>query len=108
MDELANTLNQISFWIITLCLLTVVIILTVYSIIIRETELVRTRPGLFVVELLCFSIIPSIPVFIFGYVRNLPLKLTFYLFISFVLKLAILHLLLEFSGFYKWLFYNKV
>lgn len=108
MEDIADTLNKISFWLITICFIGVLLVLTVYALIIRETELVKRKPLIFLLELLAFSIIPAIPVFIFGYVRDLPLKLTFYIFITFVLKLAILHLLLEFSGFYKWLFYNKV
>ena len=108
MEELADTLNKISFWIITACFVAVLIILTVYAIIIREVELVKAKPWIFLLELCAFSIVPAIPVFLFGWVRNLPIKTTLFIFVSFVIKLAILHLLLEFSGFYKWLFYNKV
>jgi hypothetical protein len=74
------------------------------SIIVRDVQLIKMRPFLFAVELLGMAVLPGLPLLFFVVSRNISWKTAWIWFVSLSVKFAIIHVLLEISGTYRWLF----
>ncbi len=74
--------------------------LLVMSIKFQDTKFMRKTPVLFVIELLAFSALPAIPLWIFMLTRGISFKVTLIWFAALWAKFVVLHLLFEFSGVY--------
>ena len=74
------------------------------SIIVRDVELIKRHPFLFAVELLGMTLLPGLPLLFFVVSRNITWRTAWIWFISLSVKFAVLHILLEISGTYRWLF----
>lgn len=98
--ELASLLNTISIWTITIGVSMYVLLLVIICFMAPEWGFLRSSPIEFVVELIAFPTFACLPIILFAYFRNLKVKDTVILFVSFWIKIFILHLLLEISGFY--------
>jgi hypothetical protein len=96
-------LNTISFWSITTILILYVLLLIVITILAPETIYIKEKPIGFLVETLAFPTFACIPLIFFAYYRNLSFRDTMIFLFSFWVKVLILHVLLEVSGFYEWL-----
>lgn len=97
-------LNTISFWTLTIGLVLYLIFLIIIAIIAPDVSFIKMKPTEFIIELFLVPTGACLPLLYFAYVRGLTMKKTLILFISFWIKLAVIHLLLEISGFYNWVF----
>lgn len=101
--ELSDMLNKISFWTLTIGAIMYAILLVIICILTPEVNFIKTKPLEFTVELIAFPTFACIPLVLFAYYRGLTLKSATIFIVSFWLKILLLHLLLEISGFYNWL-----
>jgi ribose/xylose/arabinose/galactoside ABC-type transport system permease subunit len=83
------------------------VFLLVMSIKFQDTKFLRKSPALFILELLAFSAIPAIPLWIFMITRGVSFKVTLVWFGALWAKFAVLHALFEFSGVYGHYFEPK-
>lgn len=74
------------------------------SIVVRDVQLIKARPFLFAIELLGMAVLPGLPLLFFVVSRNISWKTAWLWFVSLSVKFAIIHVLLEISGTYRWLF----
>lgn len=74
------------------------------AIIVRDLDMVLKKPFLFTVELLAMSLLPGLPLLFFVFSRNITWRTAWIWFISLSVKFGIFHILMEFSGTYRWLF----
>lgn len=74
------------------------------SIIVRDLDMVLNKPFLFTVELLAMGLLPGLPLLFFVASRNITWKQAWLWFVSLSIKFGVFHLLMEFSGTYRWLF----
>lgn len=81
--------------------------LLVMAIKFQDTSFLRKSPLRFFMELLAFSALPAIPLWIFMVTRGVPFKTTLIWFAALWAKFAVLHLLFEFSGVYGHYFQHK-
>ena len=84
------------------------IVLAYTSITTKHTSYLKANTKHFLTELLFLGIITAIPVFTFVWTRNLPRRHTLYLVLMLALKLTLMHVLLELSGFYHYAFHYKM
>jgi hypothetical protein len=101
--SLSKLLNTISFWAITTIAILYVIMLLVITILTPETAYIKKKPISFVIESIAFPTFACLPLLFFAYSRNLSFKDTMIFVLSFWVKLLILHILFEVSGFYNWM-----
>lgn len=78
--------------------------LLVASIIVRHTAIMIGKPLVFLTELFAMSVLTALPIYAFIATRKLKTKTAHQFFLVFVIKLALLHVLLEVSGFYDYMF----
>lgn len=104
-NKLSTTVNYVILWTVIAAL----VFLIVTSIIVRDYEFIIKSPGLFIIEILFFSVIPAlIIVFIMARTRNMPVKDTLGWLIAMIFKFSIFHVLFQLSGVYTVLFNPKV
>lgn len=82
----------------------VALALIVGSAIVRFTKFIVRHPLSFVTELIFMSIITSLPVLVFIFTRRIKAKLGLQYVLLFAVKLAIIHVGCELSGFYDYAF----
>ena len=102
-QSLSFLLNKISFWILLIGVIAYLIGLAIISIIIPDTKYIREHPWKFIIELFLFPTMMSLPFILFGIYRKLNFKSIMFIYWSFWIKIMILHILLELSGFYTYL-----
>lgn len=79
--------------------------LVVTSILVRDYAFIIKSPMKFVVELVAFSVLPSLFIaIVLVKTRNIPVKDSFLWFMGLLVKFAIFHVLLQLSGVYTVLF----
>lgn len=78
----------------------IAVVLIIASIVIRNTKMITMSFGKFLIELFAMSVIMALPVYIFTYTRNMNFKKCSMFVLFFIIKLAVLHVLLEISGLY--------
>lgn len=101
--------NSIIKWSIIVLIIISFAYLTFLSLIFRDIKYPTDHPYLFTLETLLFSIGTGAIIFIMAYGRGKISKMTIYEFIAVSLKFGILHILLQFSGFYTYVFgYNLI
>jgi len=74
------------------------------AVLVRDTELIRTKPFIFVIELILMAILPGIPILFFVVSRGISWDKAWIWFSSLSVKFAIFHVISQISGFYGWLF----
>jgi hypothetical protein len=105
MNKLSRTLNQVIFW--SLIIATIVLVIT--SLIVRDYYFIVEHPWLFVWELLCFSVIPSLLiVFVMAKTRSISVKDVFKWLIAMIIKFAVFHILFQLSGVYTVIMAPKI
>lgn len=89
----------------TYVLLAIVILgLLVTGIIVRNTSIIAGKPHIFLTELFAMSVLTALPLYVFIMTRRLSAKTASKLVLFFAIKLAIMHIFLELSGFYEYIF----
>lgn len=78
--------------------------LLVASIIVRNTSIIFGKPLVFVAELVAMSIVTALPLYAFILTRKISFKTANKFVLLFAIKLAVMHVLLELSGFYEYMF----
>jgi len=96
--------NSIIKWSIIVLIIISFAYLTFLSLIIRDFKYPTDHPYLFTLETLLFSIGTGAIIFIMAYGRGVLSKMTIVEFSIVALKFGILHILLQFSGFYSYVF----
>jgi len=96
--------NNIIKWMTISILLLATIYLIVLSIINKDLVYPRKYPGLFTAETLLFSFGSGSIIFLMAYGRGVLNTMTIVEFLLVSLKFGILQILLQFSGFYSYLF----
>jgi len=82
-----------------------VVVLSGYSILIRDLQFPINSPIDFTIETLIMAVVPSLVIFVMAILRNHPINSKIMLeFVGLMLKFGLLHILLQFSGFYTSLF----
>lgn len=74
------------------------------AILVRDVKLIRSKPLIFIFELLLMAILPGIPILFFVVSRGITWERAWIWFSSLSVKFAIFHVVSEISGFYTWLF----
>ncbi len=80
------------------------IILIVGSVVVHNTAFVQRNPNFFITETLLMSLMTALPILYLGYTRQAGLVKTVLDFVLLVLKVALVHVGLQFSGVYAELF----
>ena len=102
---LVKNANQIIGWLIIIAVVVFSIFLVFLSIIFRDIKYPTEHPWLFTLETLLFSIGCALITFLMAWGRTKIIsKTTIIQFILVALKFGLLHILLQFSGFYTYAF----
>jgi hypothetical protein len=104
--SLSFLLNTISFWTVTIMVILYAILLIVITTLAPDLEFIKAKSFYFIIELFAVPTFTCIPLIFFTYYRNLSFKNSLIFILSFWVKILILHLLFEVSGFYNWLIYQ--
>ena len=99
--------NTIIEWSIIIFVVISLIYLTILSIINKDIQYPVEHPYLFTIETLLFSIGSGLIIFLMAYGRSTISITTVYQFIIITLKFGLLSILLQFSGFYSYVFHYK-
>lgn len=98
----SDQLNAISFWVLLVVLILYVIYVLLIAIFYPYFEFIVAKPLAFVAELLLIATLTCLPIALIAYNRAMPFKEAMIMLIALWIKLVILHVLLEISGFYAW------
>ena len=96
--------NNIIKWATVIFLILAVIYLVLVSIIVQDLRYPREHPILFTIETLLFSLGCAAVIFLMAYGRGDITLVTVLEFFVVALKFGVLHILLQFSGFYSYVF----
>ena len=100
--------NEIIKWSMIGLILVAFIYLLILSLIIRDIKYPKDHPYLFTLETLLFSFGAAGAVFIMAHGRDKISIKTLWEFLALSLKFGVFHILLQFSGFYDYVFdYNR-
>jgi hypothetical protein len=84
-----------------------VLILSIFSFIVKDIGFIRDNPVDFAIELLFISFLPALMmVFVFGRTRKVDSNKLVLWFVTLILKLMIFHILFQLSGLYSMAFPN--
>ena len=97
-----DLLHRISFWALLAIAIGYMIMLIFVSIVEPNTFYIKKYPLRFAIELFFIPTFTCIPFIAFAYFRKMKLKDSMVLLGSLWIKLFLLHILLELSGFYSW------
>jgi hypothetical protein len=78
--------------------------LLVAAALVRNVAFIAHRPLSFLLELFAMSVLTALPLYVFLLTRPIGGKKATIFFALFLAKLALLHVLLEISGFYGYVF----
>jgi uncharacterized SAM-binding protein YcdF (DUF218 family) len=106
-NSLINTTNTITKWGAVALLVMCVIYLVVLSILVQDLKYPREHPLLFTLETLLFSLGTGSIIFLMAYGRGALTAMTTVEFLVVSVKFGVLHILLQFSGFYTYVFGHK-
>lgn len=74
------------------------------TVIVRDVNLIRSKPLVFIVELILMTVLPGIPILFFVISRGISWDRAWVWFSSLSVKFAIFHVLSQLSGLYTWVF----
>jgi hypothetical protein len=80
------------------------VIFSTLAVMIKDNAFPSSNPGGFVLELAAMSVVPAALFYISAYLRGAPLASQTSKFALLTLKFAIVHLLLQYSGYYTYVF----
>lgn len=105
MSRVAKWVNRV----IVIAVIAALIALVVTSILVRDYRFIVDSPVKFTIELIAFSVLPSLFVaIVLVKTRNIPVKDSLLWFLGMLVKFAIFHVLLQLSGVYTILFERKI
>lgn len=102
--KLFSDSNLVIKWTIIVFVIIAVIYLFIVSIMVKDLRYPKEHPHLFTLEILIFSVGCNLLVFLMAYGRNNLGLSTLYDFIIRLFGFGILYILLQFSGFFSYLF----
>lgn len=98
----SDTLNKISFWVALGLLAVYAVYVLIIAIVFPYFQFVVEKPFAFIMELILVPTLTCLPIALIAYHRNVNFKNGAILVIALWIKLLIIHVLLEISGFYAW------
>ncbi len=98
----SDQLNTISFWVLLVVLVLYFIYVLLIAIFYPFFEFIVAKPFSFVTEILLIATLTCLPMALIAYNRSMPFKESMIMLVTLWIKLAILHVILEISGFYAW------
>jgi hypothetical protein len=98
----SDQLNTISFWVLLVILVIYFIYVLLIAIFFPYFEFIVAKPFSFITEILLIATLTCLPMALIAYNRNMPFKEAMIMLVALWIKLAILHVVLEISGFYAW------
>lgn len=105
MTKLSKWINKAILW----SLLAAFSILVITSLVVRDYGFIVDHPWLFSLELIFFSLVPSILIaFVFVKTRSIKVKEGIHWLIALTLKFAVFHILFQLSGVYSVLFTSRI
>lgn len=96
--------NDILKWGTIIVIIIVLIYLIALSVINQDLKYPRENPGLFTLETLLFSLGSGAIIFLMAYGRDDLTLMTIIEYLIVAAKFGVLHILLQFSGFYSYVF----
>ena len=79
-------------------------ILFALALVVRDVEMIKRSPILFIIETILIALLPAIPFLFFVISRGIPLQTVATWVYGLSAKFAVFHLLFQFSGFYTHMF----
>ncbi len=99
------------FLLLTLGLFLLLILISAFllflAVMVPDTAMIRNRPFQFVFEWIVLSVGVALPFYVFVYTRGMDWATATAWFIGLSVKLAVLHVLFDLSGYYSYLFEGK-
>jgi hypothetical protein len=74
------------------------------GLVVRDFEVIKKRPVIFILETLLISVLPAVPILFFVVSRGITMEVALTWLYGMCIKFAILHILFQISGFYTFLF----
>lgn len=101
-EALNDKIQSISLWVVIMAFVLYLAFLLILSVLNPELEYIKKHPWYFLTESLLVPTFTSAPFVLFVIHRKIKWRQSVIFIGSVWLKILLLHLLLEFSGFYKW------
>ena len=79
-----------------------ILMLIVYTYYYWDVSIIVNSPWKFLLELVLLAVVPSLMFFVFVYTRNTSMETTQLVVGLLMVKLAVLHTMLQTSGYYTW------
>ena len=99
-----NSICEIIQWTMLGLFIFTIILLIIFTVMRKNFDFIKNNTLKFILEIIAICILPSIAIFIFIYTRNISLIKCILIVNLFILKLALIHLLFETTGFYDYIF----
>lgn len=74
------------------------------SILVRDFDIIKKSPFVFVMETALVSVLPAIPILFFAFSRGVPFETALNWLYGLSLKFAVFHVLFQVSGLYTYMF----
>ena len=74
------------------------------AVIVRDVDMIKKRPFVFVTELLLVSLLPAVPVLFFAISRGMPFGSAVAWMYGLAIKFGLFHVLAQISGLYTFMF----
>ena len=81
-----------------------ILMMIVYTYYYWDVSIIVNSPWKFLLEIVLLAVIPSLMFFVFVYTRDTPIEKTNVVVLLLMVKLAILHTMLQTSGYYTAIF----
>lgn len=88
------------YWLTIAITIFLIAALVITSIIVRDTTYMVEHPIKFTIETVGIAILTSVTIFILGWSRNIHMKHQLTMVLGMMLKVALINVLLQISGFY--------
>lgn len=89
---------------IVAALVVAISMLVVYTYYYWDVSMIVSSPWKFLLELVLLAVVPSLMFLVFAYTRDTPMETTKIVVLLLMVKLAILHTMLQTSGYYTAVF----
>ena len=88
------------YWLTIAITIFLIAALVVTSIIVRDTAYMVEHPVKFTIETVSISVLTAVTIFILGWSRTITMKHQLVMVLGLMLKVALINVLLQISGFY--------
>lgn len=79
-------------------------VLFALALVVRDVDVIKRAPVLFVIETVLVALLPAVPFLFFVISRGIPLEVALAWVYGLSIKFAVFHLLFQVSGFYTHMF----